>query len=356
MLEIMTQLAAILIISFFLKELADRIRIPFIVILILGGTLAATYGIVQIKTLGTLPDMIRTVALILVVFSSAFYFNVEQMKKYSKTIFLMVTIGVILTAALVSTTMLYLLPISVVTAIFIGVLLSGTDTAAVTMGLPKKESKMIEIMKAESIFNDPMQVMLPLLLIDFIEIPEAALLNIPKLVILIAMGIGVGCAAGIIGRKFVQNSGGHAETVALGIAIGTFVIAENVLGSGILAVAVSGILMNRGYYKEKNFLGEFNSELAFISTLFVFFMLGAQFTIPELNISPFEIFAIGFAVRFARLVTILVVMFHSELNLIERLKVGLIAPKGVAPAALAPLVLSPQLALAGASVIVMMTY
>lgn len=212
-------------------------------------------------------------------------------------------------------------------------------------------------MRAESLFNSPFTVILPLLLLSFVAIPEEALVNIPKLFLLIVIGIIIGTAGGTLGKRLLENiKQQHSETIALAIVLGTFVIAENLLGSGILAVAVCSIMLNRGHYPQKKFLEEFNSELAFISTLFVFLLLGAQFSISDLVFSRLEIFTIVIALILARMVTVLVVLFNSEFNLMEKLKIWLIAPKGVAPAALAPLVLLPAFGIIGAALIVKITY
>ncbi|MFH1391389.1 MAG: cation:proton antiporter [Candidatus Diapherotrites archaeon] len=357
MLDVLSQLAIILVVSFFLKELADKAKIPFIVLLVLGGTLLATYGIIDVKSLDPLPEMIRTVALILVVFSSAFYLNVEELKKHSKSLVMLATIGVLLTTLMITTTTLYLLPIPLITAAFLGVLLSGTDPAAISQALPKKESKVGELLRAESLFNSPVTVILPLLLLDFIAIPEDVLLNVPKLFLLITIGIIVGATGGVIGKKLLtQAKLEHSQTLGLAIAIATYVIAEQLLGSGIMAVAVCSILLNAGHFPKKTFLGEFNSELAFISTLFVFVLLGAQFHVSDLIFTRQEILAVIIALILARMLTVMVVLFNSEFNLAEKIKIGLIAPKGVSPAALAPLVLIPAYGIIGAEIIVKITY
>ena len=357
MLDVLSQLAIILVVSFFLKELADKAKIPFIVLLILGGTLLATYGIIDVKSLDPLPEIIRTVALILVVFSSAFYLNVEELKKHSKSLVMLATIGVLLTALMITTTTLYLLPIPLITAAFLGVLLSGTDPAAISQALPKKENKVGELLRAESLFNSPVTVILPLLLLDFIAIPEDALLNVPKLFLLITIGIIVGATGGVIGKKLLRDAKlEHSQTLGLAIAIATFVISEQLLGSGIMAVAVCSILLNAGNFPKKTFLGEFNSELAFISTLFVFVLLGAQFQVSDLIFTRQEIIAVIIALILARMLTVIVVLFNSEFNLAEKIKIGLIAPKGVSPAALAPLVLIPAYGIIGAEIIVKITY
>lgn len=359
MLEILTQLGIILVVSFFLKEIADRVSsaLPFIVLLIFAGTLFSTYGILDVKSLAPFPEMIRTIALILVVFSSAFYINVEKIKTHSKSILMLAVLGVILTWLIITTTTLYLLPIPLITAALLGALLSGTDPAAISTAIPKKGNEVADVLRAESLFNSPFTVILPLLILDFVATPEQALLNIPKLFLLIAVGAIIGAIGGALGRRIMQYTNiQHVETLGLAIAIATFVIAENFLGSGILAVAVCSVMLNTGHYPKKKFLGEFNSELAFISTLFVFMLLGAQFTVQDLYFERLEIFAILVALILARILTVFIVLFNSEFKIRDKIKIGLIAPKGVAPAALAPLALMPSLEIIGAESVVKITY
>ncbi len=357
MLDVLGQLGAILIISFFLKELGDRINFPFIVLLIFGGTLLATYNIVDIKSLAPFPELIRTLALVLVVYSSAFHLNIDDVKKHSKSIVMLATLGVFLTALLTSATMFYLLPIPLLAALFLGALLSGTDPAAISSAIPKKSNELASVLRAESLFNSPFTVILPLLLLDFVKIPETAILNVPKIFLLIIIGILVGVAIGLAGKWLLERiKSEHTETLGLAIAIATYIIAEPLLGSGILAVAICSIILNSGNYESKNFMGAFNSELAFISTLFVFVLLGSQFKVDELIFSRAEIFAVIIALIVARLLTSAIVLFHSEFNIIEKIKIGMVGPKGVGPAALAPLVLGFSDKIIGADLIVKITY
>jgi len=153
-----------------------------------------------------------------------------------------------------------------------------------------------------------------------------------------------------------KSKGNHTQTLGLAIVIATYVITEQFLGSGILAVALCSIVIKTGKYKEKEFLGEFNSELAFISTLFVFMLLGAQFKIEQLTFNRFEIIAIIIALIIARLITSAVVLFNSEFSLKDKIKIGFIGPKGVAPAALAPLLLAHPDKIIGADLILKITY
>lgn len=124
------------------------------------------------------------------------------------------------------------------------------------------------------------------------------------------------------------------------IAIGVFVIAENFFGSGIVAVAVTSLLLSSAAKKETHFLGNFTKQLAFLFTIFVFIMLGMQFTFAELaalGINRFEIIVIAVALLVARMVSVMLISLKTNLSTMQRIKLGLISPKGIGPAAMAPL-------------------
>ncbi len=357
MFGVLTQIAVILVAGIALKAFADRINFPAIVFFILGGTLLVTWNLIDLNSLQPLPELIRTLALIIVVFSSAFYLKLEEIRKQSLNILFLATIGVLVTAIIIATTTLYLLPIALVTAAFLGVLLCGTDPAAIASSFPKKHTKIMTILRAESLFNQPFTVILPLFLLDYIIRPETAWLNVPKLVSLILVGGVVGFGGAILGQKLLNYSKAkHEEIVGLMIAIAAYVIAENLFGSGILAVAVCSILLTSSQIPSKKWLGEFNRELAFLFTIFVFVLLGAEFSFGQLDFTKMEIFAVIVALFIGRMLMSLLILYKSDLNISDRIKIGLIAPKGIAPAALAPLLLIPEYNIIGAVMAVKITY
>lgn len=340
MVGVLEQVAVILALGVALKVLGDRIKFPSIVLFVLGGTMLASYGLVNMSGLQALPELVRTLALIIVVFSAGFYLNLGQVMKQSRTLLWLASFGVLITALIISGLTLYILPVSLLTAAFLGVLLCGTDPAAVASGLEKRHGKVLTILSAESLFNQPLTVILPLLLLDYIIRPETAWLNAPKLISLVVVGAGigiVGAKAGEYALRAARRS--HEEIVGLAIAIITYAVAENLFGSGILAVAVCSVLLTSTKIPEKKWLGMFHKELAFLFTIFVFMLLGAEFTFEELLFTKLEIFAIIVALITARFVMTLLILYKSDLRLKDQIRVGLIAPKGMAPAALAPLLL-----------------
>jgi len=336
---VLEQIAVILVAGIVLKTFADRIKFPAIVLFVLGGTLLATYGILDMSAFESIPRLVREIALIIVVFSSAFHLRMEEIAKQSRNILWLSSFGVLLTALIIAFFTLQMLPIGILSAAFLGVLLCGTDPAAISSG-PQRKSKILTILSAESLFNQPLTVILPLLLLDFVTKPEMAWINVPKFFSLIIVGAVVGVVSAYAGQKILKRAEGkHEEIVGLMIAIGSYVLAELLFGSGILAVAICSVLLTSSNIPEKAWLGHFNKELAFLFTVFVFIMLGAEFTIENLFFTRLEIFAIIVALIAARLIAAFIALFRSDLNVGEILRIGLIAPKGMGPAALAPLLL-----------------
>jgi potassium/hydrogen antiporter len=357
MLEILTQIALILVIGISLKAVAEKTSFPAIVLFILAGTLLSTYSIIKLENLSPLPELVRTLALIIVVFSSGFYLRLEEIKKHSFNIIMLSTIGVLITSLIIAGTTIWLLPIPIISAAFLGVLLCGTDPAAISSAIPKKSTKIFTLLRAESLFNAPFTVILPLLLLDYIKAKELAWLNIPKLFVLILIGIAVGFLCAWLGQKLLRYSKSkHEEIVGLMIAMSAYVIAENFFGSGILAVAICSVLLTSSNIPQKYELTEFNQELAFLFTILVFFFLGAEFKFDALVFTNAEILTIVFALFAARIITVMMLLAKSGYSIMEKIKISLVSPKGIAPAALAPLLLLPEYPIAGAETITKITY
>ena len=362
-LEILLQFTVILVAGIVLKALSDKIGFPYIVVLMLGGVFLASYGFVDMALLGNLPELMRTLALIIIVFNSGFHLTLDELKKQSRAIISLATLGVFFTALVIMVTGYWLLSLPLITAALFGALLSGTDPAA-TEG---KQSKLVTILKGESVLNAPLSIILPLFILDYLRVVQSGeqlfLIplfeeNIARLATLVAIGTVVGLA-GFKGGSWIikYGKGSHPEALGLILAILTFVAAEFLGGSGILAVAVCSIFLSSVRLPNKKWLGEFNQELAFIFVLLVFVMLGAEFTFTDLLfITRFDVLGVIVALVVGRLIGALVALNRSGLSLKDKLKVGLIAPKGAGAAALAPLLLAPVYGIVGAEKLVVITF
>ncbi len=342
-LTLLTQIAIVLFIGIVLKAASKKTGAPFVVSLILAGTAAVSLGVLDMGRWEWFSELIRTLALIIIVFSAGFHLQLREIKKDSKIIMMLATLGVLITFGLITGITYSLLSLPLITAAFLGALLSGSDSAAISAS-SASESRISTILMSESVFNQPLTLILPLLLLDYVVKPELALLNIPKFFLLILVGAAVGITGAFVGQKIlIALRTEHEQIAGLMIAISVFVIAENLFGSGILSVAITALLLSSRNIPKKEVLGTFSKQLAFIFTVFVFVLLGMQFsvqTLIELSITRQEIIAIVVALVAARLLSSFIVLFRTKLSTPEKLKIGLISPKGIAPAALAPLLIA----------------
>ncbi len=340
-LTMLTQLGIILAIGIIAKAISNKTKFPFVVLLIIFGTIAVSVGVLSLELLGNMPDLIRILALIIIIFSAGFHLKLKDIQADSKLILSLATLGVFITLFIISGITFALLSIPLLSAIVLGSLLSGSDTAAISSAETGGKSRIKTILLSESIFNQPLTLILPLIILDYLVKPEMAWLNAPKFFAMIIIGGIVGLGGAFWGQKILQVcKHKHEEIIGLMIAIGVFVIAENFFGSGIVAVAITSLLLSSAAKKETHFLGNFTEQLAFLFTIFVFIMLGMQFTFAELaalGINRYEIVVIAVALLVARMVSVMLISYKSTLSTIQRIKLGLISPKGIGPAAMAPL-------------------
>jgi len=339
---IITQLAIILALGIVAKAISNKSKSPFVILLVVFGTVFASFGALNLEVLGEWAGVIRVLALIVVVFSAGFHLKLKEVQADSRIIMSLATLGVFLTMAIISGITFALLSIPLLSAIVLGALLSGSDSAAISStGGPEEKNRVKTILLTESVFNQPLTLILPLVLLDFFTKPEMAWFNIPKLFAMIGIGLVVGIGGAFWGQKILEASRHkHEQIIGLMIAIGVYVIAENFFGSGIVAVAVTSLFLSSTTKKETHLLGKFTQQLAFLFTIFVFVMLGMQFTLGELaslGITRYEVIVIAVALVIARLVSVGLISYKSSLGFLERVKLGLVSPKGIAPAAMAPI-------------------
>lgn len=358
-LGLITQLAIILLVGIVAKAISNKTKAPFIVMLIVLGTIFASFGALNLEKLGNLPELIRILALIIIVFSAGFKLKLRDVQQDGRLILSLATLGVFLTLFIISGMTFVLLSIPLISAIVLGALLSGSDSAAIASTESSEGTSRIKtVLLSESIFNQPLTLILPLILLDYLVKPELAWMNIPKFFGMLAVGGVIGVVGAFWGQKILEVSRHkHEEIIGLMIAIGVYALSETFFGSGIFAVAITSLLLSSTSKKETVLLGKFTEQLAFIFTIFVFIMLGMQFTIGEmaaLGISRYEVIIIAVALVVARIVSVSLITYKSSLSFLQRIKLGLISPKGIAPAAMAPLFVA--FAVTGSEVILKIVY
>ena len=343
-----------------IANVLKKARIPdafFLLLLglILGPTLfmnpyIAKYvalRLVDVSAMGDIPDFLRILALILVVFTSTFNLGFRVFKRMATIPIKLAFFGVIFNTVILGIAANVIFGLDWVYAFLLAAVLSGTGTAVIfTFEKALKQSKKtLGVLKVESIFNTPIGVLLPILFLDLVKIEPGALLEPMKYVsqfwLMIAAGVGTGLLIGIFISKVLKDLLKEYSILFLfSVALITYALAENIGGSGMLAVAVCGLIAGDLVFPEKQEAKHFDDHLSELFRISVFTLLGAQVML-SLGIADMQaVFLFFLAVFFSRPLFLIPLLGkeRKDYSLKEILFMSFVAPRGLPAAAMAPIV------------------
>jgi CPA1 family monovalent cation:H+ antiporter len=269
--------------------LVRRFRVPYTVALVVVGALLALRSRLEISAA---PELILSLLLPPLVFEAAFHLNVDAVRRNLGSIVLFAIPGVLLNMAIVGG-MVALgagLPISL--ALVFGALIAATDPVSVVaifrrLGVPRRLEVLLE---GESLLNDGTAIVLFNLalaaalgggftlggaVVDFVRVAAGGLL------IGLALGWAVSRLIAVIDDHLVET------TLTTVLAFGSYLIAEQLHVSGVLAVVVAGLVNGnlgpRGMSPTTRIVVlNFWEYVAFLANSAVFMLIGLQIDVEGL--------------------------------------------------------------------------
>ena len=305
--------------------------------------------LVDVSAMGTVPNFLRTLAIILIVFVGMFNLKLKVFKRFSDVSVNLAIVGVIFNTVFIGLVAHLMFGLNPVYALLMGAAISGTGTDVLSTFKDSlsKFKKSVTIMNVESIFNSPFAAIFVLLFLGMVTIEPGALFQPMKyasqLWLMIVAGVGAGVIIGLAVSKIMKTMlREYSSLILFSIALITYALAENVGGSGILAVAVCGLVSGNISFPEnhREDINKFEGQLSEMLRISVFTLLGAQVML----LFDAGQFLMGFAffliVFLARPVFLIPTLGKRRKNLAKRdiIVMSFIAPKGDSETALAPLV------------------
>ncbi len=340
---IITAIAVLLFVGSICSWLAARLKLPEILLLLLAGIIFGNIsyrGAPLIELPETFLIGIAILALAMIIFDSTARIRIKEFDTFSGRALKLVIISVIFNLIILTIAAHYLLGLPISLSILFAGVLSGTSPDVI-LPLTKemKKTKTLALLKLESIFNTPLTVIIPIMVVDIISevktqiVPEIIDQLVPFVMKLI-VGLGAGVFIGLILFKVMQKAYKeiYSPLAVIIAAILTYVLAENLGGSGVIAVTALGLFFGNVYVKDK--LAVLQIESVFTKALFVliFILTGLIIKIP-LKLSFFInagiLLLVYYATRF-----IAVEFSMRELTGKERAYTTLNAPKGIATVAI----------------------
>jgi monovalent cation:H+ antiporter, CPA1 family len=287
----------------------------FLLLLILVGALATVLGLVSKRArmlpypvvlagagivVGLLPgeqlphigaDVILLAFVPGLVFEAALTLDLPELRRRLVPVGLLATLGVALTVLLIGTLTHVLLGFSWASGMLLGAILAATDPIAVVTLLRqlKAPSGLAAILEGESLFNDGTGVAV------FSAVLATILAGAPSFggaaVRFVEIGVGgavIGIAVGFLGVALMRAAeDAPLEILAtLVIAYGSYLAADIIHASGIVAVVAAGVVIARygsatGKLHGTQLLGFWNL-LAFVLNAILFILVGAALPASKL--------------------------------------------------------------------------
>ena len=197
------------------------------------------------------------------------------------------TIGVIVTAAIVGAAAALLFSTSWTRGLLIGAIVAPTDAAAVSALLHLRRlelrARVAAILEIESGINDPISVLLAVLLVNLLVAP--APLAVSHIVALLAREIVGGAAFGIGGGYLLlalvnrlEATSGLYPILALAGGTALFGAAQTAGASGFLAVYLAGLILGSHRHRATQVINQAFDAFAWLSQIVLFLMLGLLVT------------------------------------------------------------------------------
>jgi len=291
----------ILAVGTFSGLLARLASVPDVVVFLLIGMLIGpgVLGIVDIKADSTINQLIMIFGSSYILFDGGASIRLKVLKEVWITLFVIATVGVLITAAITGLAAWYFLGLAPIVALLLGATLASTDPATLVPVFKQVHIKerVAQTVMSESAFNDAMGAILTFTVLGIamgagqFSIGDA-LADLLKQSLL---GILIGGVLGYLAAFFISHEkfgflAEFAPVVTLMAVISAYMGADGMHASGFMAVFVFGIMMGNqeslGFKlarHEGKQLEDFVMTTALVMRMFIFILLGAQVDFGLMN-------------------------------------------------------------------------
>lgn len=340
-------LASILILGIGAQWIAWKLKFPSIFFLLLFGFVAGpmTGFINPDKLLGETLMPLISISVAIILFEGGLSLRIKELWEVGKVILLLITVGVLITWAVITITAYYLLGLNLQISVILGAILVVTGPTVIGPLLRhiRPKARVASILKWEGIIIDPIGALLAVLVFDTILIGEvqaatkAILYNLGGIVLVGSM-IGLLFAwmlVWLISRFLIPDF--LQETFTLTMVVAAYIISEAIQKeSGLFAATLMGIVLDNQKLVTVKHIVEFKENLRVLIISSLFIILAARMDWENINmVSANSMIFLGVIIFIARPVAVFISTIKSKLKFREKLFLAWMAPRGIVAAAIA---------------------
>ena len=256
--------------------LTYRRALPFsvaLVVLGLGVSVLAGGPVVSVT-----PDLVLLVLLPGLVFEAAYRLDWHHLRQSFGGIALLAMPGVLVTALIVAGILFVATGLPLELGFVVGAMVAATDPVAVVatfrrLGAPPRLQTLLE---GESLFNDGTALVVFTIAIGAVGAEVGLAEGVLTFLVAIVVSGVIGVAAGWAAARILATVDDHLLelTITLALAYGTYLIADAIGQSGVIATVVAGVVLGSSYGRA-SLSGERSEDAVDLVWEFIAFLLTA---------------------------------------------------------------------------------
>jgi CPA1 family monovalent cation:H+ antiporter len=288
-----------LIVAAIVAVLAERLRMPYTVALVLGGLALGSVPLPLVESLvrqrphWLTPEVTLTVFLPPLLFEGSLKMQIRHLRESLPSILALATLGVVVTTVVAGWTVHLSMHFPLLVALVFGAVVAATDPISVLaifkdMAVSRRLSTVVE---GESLLNDGTAAVLFGILVAAVGTGDLSLRSAAREFVVVALGGAVvGMALGYVFSKVTERlDEPHIEiTLTTVLAYGAYLAAESLHVSGVIATVAGGLMMGNVGAKygmsprTRIALWSFWEYASFVINSIVFLLIGLEVRLEDL--------------------------------------------------------------------------
>lgn len=277
-------LIELLLIALAVALVTKYTRRPYTIALVIWGLILGLLQLIEPVHLSK--ELVLTLFLPPLLFEGALHIRAAILRRRAGLVFSLALGGTLLTALIVGAAAHLLLGFDLLTGLLLGAIIAPTDPVSVlaTFRAARVDRDLSTIVESESLFNDGIAVVLYVILLQALGgAPLNPVQGIGNFALIVGAGAALGLGLGALTTQLLKRVDDHLVEVmtTLAVVYGTYLLAEYLHLSGVVAVAVAGLVIGnhglpRTSLNSRGSVTLFWEIVAFLVNSVVFLLIGFE--------------------------------------------------------------------------------
>ncbi len=343
--------ALILALGVVSRVVADRVRIPSVLFLIIAGIVIGpeVLGLVSQDTFGSGLSAVVGVSVAIILFEGGYHLTLGKLRESPTALSRLTTVGAVITWLGTAAAVIIFLDTSLEVGLLVGALLIATGPTVIgpILNVVTVRDHVASVLEGEGVINDVTAAILVVVVFEVLIAGDGSLTHlVANFALRLLVGLGVGAlVAGVVwlvltrGNLAPGNGPLHARMIVLaGIVVaygGAEVIASE---TGIAAAAMAGFALGNVDLPHHEAVIDFLDDLSVVVLSFVFVALAALIDFGDIIQLGLAGLAVVVAITLVlRPIVIYLSTTNERFTRSERLFLSAVGPRGIIPASVATL-------------------